>query len=222
MGAVSVGESESLKMQDPFKQYVKLSRLKIYGPCVHEGYSFSSCFLRTTMEVANLRSWDEGKPMHQTNRSCSSPHTQNTEGLTCCLVQRHKFGGQKNVLRPYALACERRKTQVGFEFRSSWPSFKGFVEETLVDSVLAAAKGCDQKTIKILLEASGQQLMRITAAKCESSQGALIIHNSLTTESWHGRGCNVHAGLGRGKCSRTIWEAVTASPHTEISQLYDL
>lgn len=164
-------------------------------------------------------------PAHKHN--AYSMHTQNTKGLTCCLVQRHKFSGQKNFLRLYALACERRKTQVGFEFRSSWPSFKGFVEETLVDSVLAAAKGCDQKTIKILLEASGQQLMRITAAKCESSQGALIIHNSLTTESWHGCGCNVHAGLGRSKCSRTIWEAVTASPHrdfvhTEISQLYDL
>lgn len=37
MAAVSVGESESLNMQDPFKQYVKLSRLKIYAPCVDEG-----------------------------------------------------------------------------------------------------------------------------------------------------------------------------------------
>lgn len=37
MVAVSVRESESLKMQDPFKQYVKLSRLKIYVPWVHEG-----------------------------------------------------------------------------------------------------------------------------------------------------------------------------------------
>lgn len=163
-------------------------------------------------------------PTHKHN--AHSTHTQNTTGLTRRLVQRHKFSGQKNLLMPFALACERRKTQVGFEFLSSWPSFKGFVEETLVDSVLAAAKGCDQKTIKILFEASGQQLMRITAAKCESSQGALIIHNSLTTESWHGRGCNVHAGFGRGKCSRTIWKAGTASlhrgfVHTEISQWYE-
>lgn len=51
------------------------------------------------------------------------------------------------------------------------PALRACFEETLVDSVLAAAKGCDQNTIEILLEASGQQLMRITAAKCESSQG---------------------------------------------------
>lgn len=47
MVAVSVGESESLKIQHPFKQYVKLSRLKIYVPCVHEGVKllllFSLC-----------------------------------------------------------------------------------------------------------------------------------------------------------------------------------
>lgn len=32
MVAVSVGESRSLKLQEPFKQYVKLSKLKIYAP----------------------------------------------------------------------------------------------------------------------------------------------------------------------------------------------
>lgn len=37
MVATSVGGSESLKIQDPFKQYVKLSRLKIYVLCVCEG-----------------------------------------------------------------------------------------------------------------------------------------------------------------------------------------
>lgn len=36
MVAVSVGESEPLKMQDPFKRDVKLSRLKIYVPWVCE------------------------------------------------------------------------------------------------------------------------------------------------------------------------------------------
>lgn len=45
MVAVSVGESESLKMQDPFKQYVKLSRLKIYVTCVSMRAKASPSFL---------------------------------------------------------------------------------------------------------------------------------------------------------------------------------
>lgn len=94
--------------------------------------------------------------------------------------------------------------------------FKDFVEETLV---LAAAKWCDQNTTLILLEASGQQLMRITAAKCESSQGyhALIIHSSLTTDSSHGCVCYVHTSLGNGQCFRT---SSVVSGYTENGLLF--
>lgn len=87
MVAVSVGESESLKIQDPFKQYVKLSRLKIYVPCVHEGEGFSFCSLCAPMKAANVWSQDERKAntqdkmqLHIQVRIWHAHDTQNIKG----------------------------------------------------------------------------------------------------------------------------------------------
>lgn len=53
MVAVSVAESEALKMQDPFKRYVKLSRLKIYVCPGSPGAEASpSCSLCAAVEAA--------------------------------------------------------------------------------------------------------------------------------------------------------------------------
>lgn len=45
--AMSAGESEALKMHDPFKQDVKLSKLKIYVAFVHEGLNSTFCSLHS-------------------------------------------------------------------------------------------------------------------------------------------------------------------------------
>lgn len=65
MVAVSVGESESLKLQEPFKQYVKLSKLKIYAPGVHEGLSCSCCSRTCDVETRlNTRAKQNSVQMH--------------------------------------------------------------------------------------------------------------------------------------------------------------
>ena len=73
VAAVSVQESEPLKMQDPFKEYVKLSRLKIYVPCVYEGQG-CLCSLGATAKAANA--WSRDTQTDASMRAASRTHTR--------------------------------------------------------------------------------------------------------------------------------------------------
>lgn len=59
MVAVSIGESESLKMQDSFKRYVKLSSLKIYVLCVYKGLKLLFLFSapQWSQKISGVKTW---------------------------------------------------------------------------------------------------------------------------------------------------------------------